>query len=357
MLKKPIMEKNATPRSQPFPYPPSWIDRFDDWAASLSAPWWAFYLGSGIALIIFQVLFQWVEGGHSAGELVPVLIFNGLATPFLLGLIHFLDQQAETALGAMRPSLEMTEAEYQGFEYRLANMPFTPPLVAGLTMVIIVVLMERWTITPARYTALEQLPVFTVLFQIIDKASAFMFGVIFYHTIRQLRLVNHIHANHVHINLFNIRPLQAFSKLTASTALGLMVGIYGWMLINPELLSNPVSLGFVVISTVLALVVFVWPLLGIHRLMELEKDKQLQDIDRRFETVFSSFNQHFNADNYAQLERFNGIVTSLQAQYRRIRDIPTWPWKLETARFAFTAIALPLLLTVLQFLVLQAFSR
>jgi hypothetical protein len=129
------------------------------------------------------------------------------------------------------------------------------------------------------------------------------------------------------------------------------------MLINPELLSNPVSLGFVVLVTILALAVFIWPLLGIHRLMETEKEKELQDIDRRFETVFEKFNRGLEGDDSTAVEKLNGTISSLQVQHQRISDIPTWPWKLETARFAFTAIALPLLLTVLQFLVLQAFGR
>jgi hypothetical protein len=36
--------------------------------------------------------------------------------------------------------------------------------------------------------------------------------------------------------------------------------------------------------------------------------------------------------------------------------IPTWPWKPETARLVLTAIALPLILTILQLLAAQAFG-
>ena len=53
-----------------------------------------------------------LDGGLQAEVLLPVIIFNGLATPFLLALIHLLDNQAVTSLNSMRPTLEMTEPEF-----------------------------------------------------------------------------------------------------------------------------------------------------------------------------------------------------------------------------------------------------
>ena len=182
-----------------------------------------------------------------------------------------------------------------------------------------------------------------------------MFGAFIYHTIRQLRLVNTTCLLHIRISLFNLGPLQAFSKLTASTAVGLVVGVYGWVLINPELLTDPVSFGFVWSITILAVAVFVWPLFGVHRLMEMEKESTLHNIDLRFEAVFSKFNQRIREEDYSAIERLNGTISSLEIQHKRINAIPTWPWKPETARFALTAIALPLILTILQFLVEQVY--
>lgn len=217
------------------PYKPSWIDRFNNWVEKLPVRAWIFYVVFGFVLIIIQLLFLWLESSLREVELLPIIIFNGLATSFLLALIHLLDNQAVTALNSMRPVLDTTESEFDQYEYKLSNMPSSPSLVAGVTMLIFVILMEQlWTV-PIRYAALEQLPIFNVVYYVIDKSSAFLFGVFFYHTIRQLRLVNTINSNHIRINLFNLGPLRAFSILTSSTAVGLLVGVYGWMIINPDL--------------------------------------------------------------------------------------------------------------------------
>ncbi|NIM93760.1 MAG: hypothetical protein GTO18_08630, partial [Anaerolineales bacterium] len=254
--------------------------------------------------ILIQVLFLWLDGGLAvAGVLLPVIIFNGLVIPFLLALIHLLDNQAVTALNSMRPTLEMTEPEFDKFQYMLSNMPSRPTLIAALATLVFLILTERLWIVPIRFAALEQLPIFAIVFHIIDKSPALVFGAFIYHTIRQLRLVNTINANYLRVSLFDLGPLQAFSKLTASTAVGLVVGIYGWMLINPELLADPMSLGFAVLFTILAIAVFVWPLWGVHRLMEIEKARALREIDRRFEAVFSEFNQFVHDDDYAATER------------------------------------------------------
>jgi hypothetical protein len=351
------MTNTTTAKSEARPYKPSWIDRSTDWVDNLPLRARDFYVGLGLALILCQMLFLWLDGGLQAEALLPVIIFNGLVTPFLVGLIHLLDNQAVAALKAMRPTLEMTVPEFDEFQYRLSSMPSRVPLMAGLTMMVIAILTERLGGAPTRYAALEQLPTFAVVYHLFDKLSAFVFGIVIYHTIRQLHLVNSIHSKHTRISLFNMGPLQSFSKLTATTAVGLVVGVYAWILINPEFLTNPITLGFSGSVTILAVAVFVWPLLGAHRRMEMEKARMLHDIDLHFEAVSSKLDQRLRDEDYSAIERLNGTIASLEIRHKRIAAIPTWPWRPETARFVLAAVALPLVLTVLQFLAERALIR
>ena len=212
--------------SQEMPYSPSLIDRFNRWVESLPVNMWVFYSVVGIALVLTQILFLWWEEGLYAEELLPVIIFNSVAVPFLLVLIHILDHQAVAAVNSMQPVLDLSGDEFVQYKFRLSNMPFCAPLIAGLVLMVSTILTPLVSTEPVRYAALQQLPVFGVVYHIIDKSSAFLFGVVLYHNIRQLRLVNSINSNHVRINLYHLRPLQAFSSLTASTALGLLVFVY-----------------------------------------------------------------------------------------------------------------------------------
>jgi hypothetical protein len=339
------------------PYNPSWIDRFTNWVGNLPMREWVFYVGLGLGLISIQMLFLWLDGGLQFDALLPVIVFNALVFPYSVALIHLLDNQAVTALNSMRPTLAITEPVFDDLRYKLSTMPSGATFIVGLTLAACLILTERLGAVPARYAALDDLPVFRIVYHVIDKSIPFVFGPFIYHTIAQLRLVNTIYTNHTRINLFDIKPLYAFSKLTGSTAAGLTIPVYGWMLINPELLSSPLSLGAIVAFTILGVAVFVWPLLGAHRLMEMEKERMLRDLDLQFGAVFAMLNQRVHDDDYSAIEGLNGTISSLEIQHRTLTAIPTWPWRPETVRSVLTAIGLPPVLRILQSLVEQAFDR
>jgi hypothetical protein len=97
-------------------YKPGWIDQFTNWVEKLPIRDWTFYVGLGSSLILCQMLVLWLDGGLQAEALLPVILFNALFIPFLLALIHLLDNQAVTALNSMRPTLEMIESEFEEFQ-------------------------------------------------------------------------------------------------------------------------------------------------------------------------------------------------------------------------------------------------
>lgn len=339
------------------PFKPSWIDGLDEWLGGLPVQPEVSYVVLGLALVMVQWFFLLLERGTSANELVPVIVFNGLAVPYLLALIRLLDKQALRSLTGMRPVLRMSQEEYAAYTFKIANMPFLAPLLAGLAMTVFAILFPLVATEPERYAALEQFSLFTTVYHIIDKSSAFLFGVVVYHTIRQLRLVNTITAKHIQVNIFQLRPVQAFSSLTAATALGLVVFFYGWILINPELLADPAILVVSTLFTILAVLVFVWPLWGVHRLMVSEKERALHELEQRQEEIFAKFNQHVANDDYAAAEKLNGTILSLDIQYKKIDAVPTWPWRSETARGVLTAVALPVFLMIVQFFVQRALGQ
>ncbi len=126
-------------------------------------------------------------------------------------------------------------------------------------------------------------------------------------------------------------------------------------MINPDLVSDPAIIGFAGMTTVLAGSVYLLPLYGTHRRMTVAKEAALHTLDLQLEGIFTKFNHYFEANDYDEMNKLNGIITSLEIQYQKVKAIPTWPMKVELAQFVLTAVALPLIFAIIQVLFEQAF--
>jgi hypothetical protein len=170
-----------------------------------------------------------------------------------------------------------------------------------------------------------------------------------------MRLINRIYTRHTRINLFRMGPLYAFSGLTALMAVGLTVPPYGFMAINQEILYDPRAVGVVFLITVLAVVTFAWPLLGIHRLLVKEKERLLEEGSRRLEATIVELHQRVDSAELEGMMDLNMAIASLEMEQQALSRTPTWPWQPETLRLFVTALVLPLVLLVAQ-IALQFFA-
>ena len=177
-----------------------------------------------------------------------------------------------------------------------------------------------------------------------------MLAAFLYHTIHQLRTINLIYTHHTRVNLFQMRPLYGLSGVTALTGLCLAAITWGWMILNPELWGNPISMAIVLPITALAIVAFVWPLLGIHRLLEEEKGRLLDECSVRIEVAIAELHRRVDNHGIVGMDDLNRTISSLEIEQNLLDGIPTWPWRSETVRLLITALALPLGLWFIQYL-------
>jgi hypothetical protein len=334
------------------PYAPSWVDRFTAWVARLPGPSWSFYLGLGLVLLFVQAIVLWVEGAFPVGRVDPAHAFLAAAIPLLLGLIHFLDDRAGTVLAGMRPALKTTEKEHADLSYRLTTLPAVPTLLAGLAALGCAFMLEIPG-GPYRLEALDSFPVSATLLRFVFLICWWAFGTLLYHTVHQLRLINHIYTQHTHINLFRMQSLYALSNLTALTAGGLAVVPYAFLYANraTELLREaPIVLSFYLMVTFLAVVTFVWPQLGIHRLQIEEKERLLDEANQRFEAAIVDLHQRVDSGKLEGMVDMHRAMAGLEIERSALEKIPTWPWEPEVVRLLITALALPLGLWLIQFI-------
>jgi hypothetical protein len=319
---------------------------------------WLTYLAIGLVLLLVPNIAVWTEGAAPFGTFIPAFAYLAAATTFILWLIRYLDGRASAALVTLRPALKASHEEYAKLAYRLANLPARSVLLAGFVTLAVVFLTEAAGEGPYRLEALDGFPASHFALRVTYLTCWWVFGTFVYHTIHQLRLINHIYSERTSINLFQMTPLYAFSNLTALTAGSLTVIPLGWLAANPEIgLDDPVVLVMVLAIQFLAAVTFLWPQLGIHRLQGGEKNRLLDEANQRLEAIINELHCRVDDGELERVGELNTTITTLQAGLKVTKGIPTWPWQPETVRWLATALVLPLGLWLLQYVLQSLLGR
>jgi uncharacterized membrane protein YfbV (UPF0208 family) len=169
--------------------------------------------------------------------------------------------------------------------------------------------------------------------------------IIFYHTIRQLRLVSRIYTQHTNVNIFETGPLYALSRVTALTAVALLFFFYLNITLRSQLQgAGPAIAGGLTI--LLAVAAFVWPLLGGHTLLQQEKLRWKGEVARRMETVARELHRRTDAGDYSDMANMDHAIDGLIKEQGALDKVSTWPWEPETVRAVVTALLLPVALWV-----------
>jgi hypothetical protein len=335
------------------PYSPSWVDYLTAWVTALPVPRWSFYVGLGLLLLVIQGTVLWIEGAFSFPTIHRGHVFLAAAVPFFLALIHFLDERAGMALTAMRSDLKASEAEFQELHYRLTTLPAMATLLAGLVALGCPFLIEVFTGTPYRLEELLAFPISASLLRVFYLLCWWVFGAFVYHTFHQLTMINLIYTEFTRINLFRMKSLYAFSNLAALTAGGMVVIPYSFLLANEyieAIRQDLVILSVYLVITFFALVTFFWPQLGIHRLQVIEKERMLEEANRRFEATIGELHAKVDTGEFDAMSNLNVAMLNLELERSALGKVRTWPWEPDTVRLLITALAMPLGLWLVQFL-------
>ena len=344
------------------PYPPSWIDRLNDWVNRLPAPPWVFYLCLWLLLLIIaESGHRWLDGIHPSERLPWIYVPFSLYGAYFLAAIHYLDTWAKTAWNAFRSTLNLDETEQALLFYQLTTMPARTTWLLTAATLASVVILTRPLITPL----LVAMGLFhqSVAATLIDLGlfyfNALIVVIFIYHTLRQLRWVSRIHEAATRINLFHLRPLYSLSGLTARTAgILLLVGsiVQQQAGNHGELTSDPyvlrISMLFTLISTVLfsllAVAVFLLPLLGLHQQLLREKERLQAEASSRLQAHMQELHQRIDDRQLKDADAINKHMASLALERDILARLPTWPWQPGTLNLILSAVFLPIVLWFLQ---------
>jgi hypothetical protein len=363
----------APPESPAFipPYRPSWYDRLARRIERLPGPaWLAYLLLAGVGVLVL-IGVQALTGAYRPGTYAAFHLFLGAQFAYLLALMRLLDRSAAAALETFRPILHLPRrlrggaadeaASLEELRYRLTTLPPRPALLASLAGVLLGVVLPLLLFRIPGMTApsltaafawgrLATSPAAMICILIHLAFSEAVAGVLIYHSIHQLREFSRIYLNFTRLNLYRLQPLYAFSVPAALTAGGLMLYNYAWFAVAPAFLDHPISLALGIFFIGAAVVIFTWPLLGIHHRLVAEKRKALAESARRFEAAVAELHQRVDKKALAKMDDLNKTLASLDLEREALQRIPTWPWDPGTPRGLAAALVLPLVIWLAQYL-------
>jgi len=354
MAKRQSRPAAPQPRAFVAPTSLSWVDRLTTWVDGLPGPAWGFYLLGGLILVALGWIGQASQGVYLVR---PAHVFVSVQPVVALGLIHYFDRSALRAFDRFAPAVRTERVDPREIRWRLTHLPPRGAWMASLVGLLFVPVFAAITPDPARVFQMAPTPVS------VAEIHAFMvliwvtYAPLLVHTIHQLRWVHRIHARYPRVDPYDIGTLYAFSALTARTAVALTLLNYGWTLVYPAPLNNPVNVVLTAFFAVLTAVVFAWPLWGVHRLLAEEKARLLADGARRMKASVAELRRRIDSGRLRAMADLHKAMASLEIEHAALMRIPTWPWPPGTLRGVAAAVLLPIAIWLIQQLLQPLLAR
>jgi hypothetical protein len=328
-------------------YSPSFVDRFTDWVRGLPIPSWLFYPALALALVLLHASIKWIDGSFPVGTFVWRLLLADVTIPYTIAVLHYLDDSAQEALDDFRPIMHIDEAEFRRLRYQFTTLPARPTLAAtclgtlyGLGAIMFFTPEQR---QEAKFFSSPPASVLETLLFVLSYAGAAIF---LYHSARQLRMISDIYTAYARVDLFNLSPMHALSKLTARTAIGLGVIIYAWLYINLAVQNGAQiilpSLFEPAIFSIIVILIFILPLLGARRLLREAKAEAKRETQQQFKATVAELHHRREAGDFSDMAGINQALDGLLKEQSVLDKTSTWPWQPETLRGVATAVLLPI---------------
>jgi hypothetical protein len=337
-----FLEKKSVKKSL-LPFEPSWIDRFIAWIDRIPGAVWVFYT---LCVLVFGVLINavfWIDGSSPIGSIDPGNTVFALFVVYWLGLYQYLTSVASSSLKGFRPLLDVEDSAIAKINYELTTLPRWIGLVSipiGFGIAAVTTLGD-----PAPYGDIIPQSALPYVGDIL--ISGFMlstFICLCIRSIRQLRLVRRLHMRATNINLLKLEPAHAFSKLTSRTGIGIIFVLIFSLPLNPTLSGSLVDFSLALSTLLLAIVVFVFPIIGIRNHLEEEKHRVLNESSDLLQSTSDRLHELIRGNDYQDIAVTKNAMEALIHEREMISKISTWPWDLSTFRGFASALLFPIIL-------------
>lgn len=329
------------------PYAPSYIDRFMGWVERLPIPYALTYLALFVLHGVVVHALSWLDGWLPAGEFSPVLLLFPVWLWGTLAIMTYLDRIAREALADFGTLLDLDDEAMRRLEYEFTTMPREGALLSAVTWSVVYVLFMSWVAADIIAAYGFNMASATLLF-VQGLVTYAIGGVIYYHSIRQLRLVRQAVNRVEHFDLFRLDPVYAFSVLTSRTGIGWVLLLTATLLLFPIQLAGIPVLITLGIQVALAILAFALPLQVVHRRLSAAKRRLQADHDRRLKSTLARLHERVDGADLAEISAVNDAIAGLDSEREILARIPTWPWRAGLLTGFLSIVILPIALFLIQ---------
>ena len=335
--------------SSTVPYPPSYIDRFIQWIQRLPIHYGLIFLLLFMIQSLALFTLAWADGSISQMTAWRVLFLFPVWQWIPLLIITFLNKTARSTLDSFSRLLGGDEDALDRLKYEFTTMPPRGVILSS------VIWIAFYVFATYSFSYLYQEFGFGALTRIVVMVEGLFCyaigGVIYYHSLRQLWLVNRTVKTVKRYNLFELDPVYSFSRLTAWTGISwvLMLTLNLWLF--PFGAALELMLTITVIQVALALAAFILPLRFVNSHLIIEKRRLLAENQQRVEATLVKLHQQIDQNRLNEVEQLNNAISGLRVERDILEKIPTLPWRTQTLTGFLSAIILPIILLIIQIII------
>lgn len=331
-------------------YGPSFVDRLMDLIQRLPVPYWLTLLVLFVLQSALVHALAWIDGWLAAYTFSPLLLlFPGwLWGP--IGIMIYLNSTSREAVSSFRPLLDIDDERLTRLKREFTTMPARSVVLSSVLWSILYAIL--WVVSYDTVSVGYGIGPLLIAALIVEGLVSFSIGsAIYYHSLRQLRLVNRTVQMVERVNLFELEPAYAFSRLTARTGVAWMILLSLSLLTYPVDATNAGNLAIYVLQVLLSLAAFVLPLRFVNHQLTAEKRRLVAELDQRVEQTLARLHRALDAGEMSGMDQLNDAVAVLNAERDILTKIPTWPWRAGTLPKFLSAVALPIVLFFVQLVI------
>jgi uncharacterized membrane protein (DUF106 family) len=314
----------------------AWIDLLILKIDGQRIPAWLFY-----PLLIAVIGFTNMLNFGNNSEMIPSDDFFGaFILAWFLALLHLLQRLAKSTFDQFRPSFALSKGKIENFRNRFL---FAPAWLGWLTLAFGVQTFATQLSFGIQDGLLEtaRFPILAVIMGFILFAGSTSFTMYYmFNSVRRLLLIVSFHKQIKQVDPFNLDPLRAFSRYTSATAIGMLLTT----VVNSPFITDIEGLIFFAAFILLALAVFITPLIGLRNLINDERDQNLTEVMADIKNIAQKISKAIRANEEEKLGTLKSGMDSLLTYKSELLKIQTWPWKTGTIRSFSTAFLLPIFL-------------